>query len=149
MTAPEKLFTNRRTVRIEWGDCDPAGIVFNPRYFAFFDAATAALFEAIGTPKWRLFEVYPTFAGIPLVDSAARFLAPCRFGDDVEIETSITALGRSSFKVAHVARRGSVVAVEASETRVWTERDASAPAGLRSAPLPEEIRRAFTAGSET
>ena len=32
-------------VRIEWGDCDPAGIIFYPRYFEFFDAWTAALFE--------------------------------------------------------------------------------------------------------
>ena len=28
------MFSIRRTVRIEWGDCDPAGIVFYPRYFA-------------------------------------------------------------------------------------------------------------------
>ena len=28
------MLTNSRTVRIEWGDCDPAGIVFYPRYFA-------------------------------------------------------------------------------------------------------------------
>jgi 4-hydroxybenzoyl-CoA thioesterase len=149
MSASRKLFTNRRTVRIEWGDCDPAAIVFNPRYFAFFDAATAALFEAIGKPKWRLSEIYPDFAGTPLVDSAARFLSPCRFGDDIEIETSITALGRSSFKVAHVARRGDVVAVEASETRVWTVRSTEAAAGLKSAPIPEEIRQAFGRGTGT
>ena len=37
---------NRRTVRIEWADCDPAGIVFYPRYFEMFDAATNYLFEA-------------------------------------------------------------------------------------------------------
>ena len=34
-------FSNTRKVRIEWGDCDPAGIIFNPRYFEIFDAATA------------------------------------------------------------------------------------------------------------
>src|ERR1017187_5514616 len=36
---------NTRKVRIEWGDCDPAGIVFYPRYFEIFDASTSALFE--------------------------------------------------------------------------------------------------------
>ena len=40
-------FTNTRTVRIEWGDCDPAGIIFYPTYFKIFDNATAALFEAV------------------------------------------------------------------------------------------------------
>ena len=45
-------FTNSRTVRIEWGDCDPAGIIFYPRYFEIFDASTAALFErALGITK--------------------------------------------------------------------------------------------------
>ena len=42
------MLVNRRTVRIEWGDCDPAGIVFYPRYFAMFDASTSYLFEAAG-----------------------------------------------------------------------------------------------------
>ena len=30
--------TITRNVRIEWGQCDPAGIVFYPRYFEIFDA---------------------------------------------------------------------------------------------------------------
>ena len=34
------MASNARTVRIEWGDCDPAGIVFYPRYFAMFDHST-------------------------------------------------------------------------------------------------------------
>ena len=35
------MLVNKRTVRIEWGDCDPAGIVYYPRYFAIFDHSTA------------------------------------------------------------------------------------------------------------
>ena len=31
------MLTNRRDVRIVWGDCDPAGIVYYPRYFEMFD----------------------------------------------------------------------------------------------------------------
>ena len=47
-------FSNTRTVRIEWGDCDPAGIIFYPRYFEIFDASTAMLFErALGMTKLR------------------------------------------------------------------------------------------------
>jgi len=45
------MFMNRRTVRIEWGDCDPAGIVFYPRYMAMFDHSTVLLLEAaLGQP---------------------------------------------------------------------------------------------------
>ena len=39
------MLVNTRRLAIEWGDCDPAGIVFYPRYFAMFDASTASLFQ--------------------------------------------------------------------------------------------------------
>ena len=32
------MLTNTRVIRVQWGDCDPAGIVFYPRYFEWFDA---------------------------------------------------------------------------------------------------------------
>ena len=49
---PREMLVNSRVVRIEWGDCDPAGIVYYPRYFAFFDASTSALLErALGMTK--------------------------------------------------------------------------------------------------
>ena len=51
------MLTNTRTVRIEWGDCDPAGIVFYPRFFAMFDTSTTALFErALGMTKYRFID---------------------------------------------------------------------------------------------
>src|SRR5262245_12732559 len=65
--AAQPTFTFRREVRIEWGDCDPAGIVFYPRYLAFFDANTAYLFEAAGLPKADLVRTYD-IVGMPLVD---------------------------------------------------------------------------------
>ncbi|HWO35815.1 MAG TPA: hypothetical protein VNO32_44045 [Candidatus Acidoferrum sp.] len=40
--------TNRKTIYIEWGDCDPAQIVFYPRYLAYFDACATALFKKAG-----------------------------------------------------------------------------------------------------
>ena len=36
-----------RHARIEWGDCDPAGLGFFPRYFAMFDSCTTALFSQV------------------------------------------------------------------------------------------------------
>ena len=39
------MLTNTRTTRIEWGDCDPAGIIFYPRYFEIFDVSTTMLIE--------------------------------------------------------------------------------------------------------
>ena len=71
--APAPGFVHRRTVTIEWGDCDPAGIVFYPRYFALFDASTGALFRAalgMTKPDWtRRFGII----GIPMVDTRGKF----------------------------------------------------------------------------
>jgi acyl-CoA thioesterase FadM len=39
-------FVYRRTFAIEWGHCDPAGIVFNSRFFEFFDRSAWLMFEA-------------------------------------------------------------------------------------------------------
>ena len=53
------MFSNTRTLRIEWGDCDPAGIVFYPRYFAMFDTSTTELMEAaIGMSKFDYLKAY-------------------------------------------------------------------------------------------
>ena len=90
------MLTYRREARIEWGDCDPAGIVFFPRYFAMFDSCTTALFsKALGMSKYQFTRHYK-FEGYPMVDTRARFLKPTKFGDDVVIETEITEFRRSS-----------------------------------------------------
>ena len=39
-------FRHSYDVIIKWGDCDPAGIVFYPQFFAMFDEATGFLFQA-------------------------------------------------------------------------------------------------------
>jgi 4-hydroxybenzoyl-CoA thioesterase len=70
------MASNSRTLRIEWGDCDPAGIVFHPRYFAMFDHSTTLLIErALGMSKHQLQEAHPLI-GYPMVESRARFLKP-------------------------------------------------------------------------
>src|SRR5690242_13675542 len=69
------MLTNKKTIHIEWGDCDPLGIVYYPRYFEFFDACTNALFEAAGFPKPLLLKKF-NIAGIPLLEARAKFLAP-------------------------------------------------------------------------
>ena len=49
--------TNITARRIEWGECDPAGIVFYPRFFAMFDNATTLLFSAaLGMTKYQFLE---------------------------------------------------------------------------------------------
>jgi 4-hydroxybenzoyl-CoA thioesterase len=133
-------FTNTRTVRIEWGDCDPAGIIFYPRYFEIFDASTAHLFEAaLGMTKHEMFKNLE-FAGFPLVRTHARFLKPTRFGDDVTVASKIV-FGRSSFEVEHRLSLKGKICAECDEKRVWAVRDADGR--LKSHPIPEAVLAKF------
>lgn len=137
---------HRRSLVIEWGDCDPAGIVFYPRYFAFFDTSTwAMLTAALGMGKARLLQHYD-FIGCPMVDTRARFHRPSTYGDEVTIETRVADLRRSSLDVEHRLLRAGELAVEGFETRVWTARDPADPGRLRSRPIPAEVVAALKGG---
>jgi 4-hydroxybenzoyl-CoA thioesterase len=133
------VFVNLRPITIEWGDCDPAGIVFYPRYFAYFDAATAALIEqATGMTKQALRRTYD-MVGFPMVDTRARFLLPCSFGDQVVIESQAAAFRTSSFDIRHRLLKAGALAVEGFETRVWTGRHPDDPDRLKAKPIPQAV----------
>ena len=139
------MLVNTRTVRIEWGDCDPAGIVYYPRYFAFFDASTSALIErALGMTKHDYLAAYE-FTGHPLVDAHSCFFIPTRFGDDVTIESTVAEFRRSSFDVRHRLSKNGALAVEGFETRVWVKGD---PAGgtMKAAPVPQAVIERLSRG---
>jgi 4-hydroxybenzoyl-CoA thioesterase len=141
------MLSNTRNLRIEWGDCDPAGIVFFPRYFAMFDTSTTYLMErAIGMSKFDYLKAY-NFLGHPIVETRARFRVPTRFGDEVAIETAVVALGRSSIKIEHRLTKAGVLAVEGSETRVFVARDPDDPARMKSQPVPPEVVARLTHSS--
>lgn len=131
---------NTVTRRIEWGDCDPAGIVFNPRFFAFFDDSTTMLIEAAGWSRARVTADFGAL-GWPLVATRAEFRAACATGDRVTILSRFTDLRRSSFDVAHRLERNGALCVEGFETRVWTRRDADGR--LASTPIPGAVRATF------
>ncbi|HEX3937036.1 MAG TPA: thioesterase family protein [Xanthobacteraceae bacterium] len=136
---------SRRQFTIEWGHCDPAGIVYNARFFEFFDWGTWLLFEAaLGVKPQDLAGAFGIL-GIPLVDAGARFIAPARFGDVVELTSQVSEFRRSSFDVAHRLTVGGAVAVEGKETRVWAARDPADPDKIRSQPIPAEVSAKFQA----
>jgi 4-hydroxybenzoyl-CoA thioesterase len=136
---PIEGFSNTRALTVEWGHCDPAGIVFNPRFFEFFDWSTALLLEAAtGLPKSAMIEAHG-IVGIPLVDTRARFQAPVRYGDRVAIVSTVVGLSRSSFAVRHRLTHGEALCVEGEETRVWAGRHPDDPARLRGVPLPDDL----------
>ena len=117
------MLINRRNVTIEWGDCDSAGIVFYPRYFAMFDWSTATLFaKALGMRKPEIIRHYG-IVGIPMVDTRAKFLVPSSYGDEVVIESRVERFGHASFEVYHRLLKVDVLAAEC-----WEKRASGSPA---------------------
>jgi 4-hydroxybenzoyl-CoA thioesterase len=138
-------FTLRRQLTVEWGQCDPAGIVFNSRFFEIFDASSWMLFDAVLGVKPH--ELGPTFGivGIPLVDARANFLRPAKFGDVIEIASRVSAFRRSSFDVEHKITIAGELAVDGGETRVWAARAKDNPEKIGGTAIPSEIIAKFGA----
>jgi 4-hydroxybenzoyl-CoA thioesterase len=141
------MLINKRELRIEWGDCDPGGIVYFPRYFEFVDACTNALFERAGLPQPQMQKMYG-IAGIPLVEAKARFLVPSQFGDQVVVESAVAEWGRSSFSVKHQLFKGDILAVEVIEKRVWVVRTADDPVRFKSQSIPREVKEKFSSSPD-
>jgi len=133
----------RRQFTIEWGQCDPAGIVFNARFFEMFDASSWLLFEkALGVKPHELSDAFGII-GIPLVDARADFLKPAKFGDVVEIASRVKQFRRSSFDLEHRITVGGELAVDGGETRVWAARDTADPDKIGAVPIPAEVIAKF------
>lgn len=129
----------RRTIQVEWGDCDPAGIVFYPRYFAWFDACTLNLLAAAGLALQDLFAGDPAFGGLPLVDARANFMLPSRYGDRLEVESEVTEVRGSRFTIRHRFYRDGQLAVEGTEVRAWTVVAPDDRRRLKGQPVPVEL----------
>ena len=133
------MLVNHHQVTVEWGHCDPAGIVYFPNYFTHFDSSTNALFlRALGFNKYEMLRKWD-IVGIPLVDVGARFIVPSVFGDVVTIESTVVDIRRSSFRMQHRLLKGETLAVEGHEIRVWAGRDPGNPDKLKSKPIPQDV----------
>lgn len=133
------MTTSLYTVRVEWGDCDPARIVYYPNFFRWFDQAARNLFEVHGLGWAELFDRYGT-RGMPLVDARAQFRQPARFGDTLEVETVLRRWGTRSFELGHTIRVFGAVAVEGQETRIWGISDPADPEGLKAGTIPDAVK---------
>jgi 4-hydroxybenzoyl-CoA thioesterase len=133
----------RRQFFIEWGHCDPAGIVFNSRFFEYFDWSAWQLFEkALGVRPADLARAFGV-VGIPLVDAKAQFIRPAKFNDLADMTSEVVEFRRSSFEVRHRISIAGELAVEGSETRVWAVQDPGNPVKLKTVRIPAEVVARF------
>jgi len=132
------MLTNRRTLRIEWGQCDPAGIVFYPQYLIIFDTSTGWLFERTGLTPSAMRRKYG-IVGMPIVEVGAKFILPCRFDDEIDAESEVSEWGRSSFTVRHRILKAGALALDGFEKRVWAAPHPEQPGAIKAQAVPAEI----------
>lgn len=128
---------------VSWGDCDPAGIIFYPTYFRWFDAATWALFGSVGHGLKTMIE---SGYCMPLVGAQCEFVAPAEPGDRCEVRSRIARWGGKSFVVSHqVVRSDGATLARGQETRVWGRHVAGPGSPMKGQPISEELKALFRA----
>lgn len=135
---------SKYTRHVRFADCDPARIVFYPRFFELFDRATEEMFRSVGF-KWEDEFGQNGLSGLPLVDASARFISPARFGDEIEIESWIEEWRGKVFVVRHNVRAADRAIAEGREVRVWAMEAPDRPQGIRAVPMPEHVKALFMA----
>ncbi|MDE3080189.1 MAG: acyl-CoA thioesterase [Paracoccaceae bacterium] len=131
-----------RPIAVEFNHCDPAGIVFYPRYFEMTNSVIENFFaDVIDYPYARI--TMEERHGVPTVHIEADFRAPARLGDRLDFALEIRRLGRSSVTFHLAATARDILRMEATLTLAWIT-----PAG-RAAPWPDAIRSRLAAFMET
>jgi 4-hydroxybenzoyl-CoA thioesterase len=128
----DRLFTTAQKVLFQ--HCDPAGIVFYPRYFEMMNAVIEEWFErGVGLPFAEMHGARNI--AIPLVSTNATFHAPSRLGEVLTIDLGIGQLGGSSMTLELTANCAGEPRFTASLVLVHVDKRA-----MRSAPWPDDIR---------
>ena len=132
--------TTTHTVQVEFGDCDPARIVWFPNFFRWIDAASRHFFMQCGVPPWHETEKASGLIGTPLVDTHARFVKTASYGDILEIHTCVSEWRDKSFVQRHCVMRGADLIMECDEVRIFAARREGTSTGIRAVAIPADIR---------
>jgi 4-hydroxybenzoyl-CoA thioesterase len=119
---------------VRFSHCDPAGIVFYPRFFDLFSSALEDWFQSgIDCPFGGEFMVKRNLR-VPGLSITAEFVRPCRMGEFLDLDLWVRRLGRSSFELALAGS----VAGEPRLRAVWTMCVIDF-ATFKSTPIPEDL----------
>ena len=131
-----------RIIQIEFNHCDPAGIVFYPRYFEMTNSVVENFFADEVGKSFAQMHMEGMHNGVPTVHIEADFIAPSRLGDKVAFTLVVQKLGGSSVMVEITGRMGAELRLRAQLTLVWID-------NMKAARWPEPLRARLAAHLET
>lgn len=134
--------TYQRVIPIEFNHCDPAGIVFYPRYFEMTNSVVENFFADV--LHYSFARMTEERRGVPTVRVDTNFRASSRLGEKLTFTLVIAQIGTSSVRFELVAEGSGTRRLTADLTLVWVN-----PEG-RPEPWPDALRdpmRAFMEGA--
>ena len=137
------MLTNQTVHTIQWGDCDPLGIVFYPNFYRWMDEGSWALFNGKGLTIDAMAERWGSL-GTPLGETGCTFKSPARPRDVLTIESGVAEWSTKSFRMSHTFTCGDRLVAEGFEVRVWVVDAPDRPAGIRAAEIPQEFKDALS-----
>ncbi|MDI3335797.1 thioesterase family protein [Defluviimonas aestuarii] len=131
----------RRDFTVQFGQCDPAGIVFYPRYFEMLNAMVEAFFaEALGYSFARIH--IEEGCGVPTAHLDVDFHAPSRLGEVLTFTLTVRRIGGSSATFETLVTCGAEKRLTVRQVIVWTG------PGLKPARWPKSLADALAAHLE-
>lgn len=127
-------------VHVQFGDCDPAGIVFFPNFLKWMDASSLHFFMSCGVPPWRELLKTRGIVGTPLLEINTRFKRPATYGEQLQVRTHVEAWRDKVFIQQHSIWRDDVLICEGTETRAFVVHPEGEPDRIKAIAVPEDIR---------
>ncbi|MEM7693993.1 MAG: thioesterase family protein [Pseudomonadota bacterium] len=124
-------------LKVRFAHCDPAGIVFYPRYLEMVNEAMETFFEEVVAYPYAQMHLSDG-VGVPTISLSAEFVAPSRIGDDLVFDVSVLKIGRTSLTVRLDGRCGDEARLSVTKTIVFMRKDTGRPI-----PWTEPMRVAF------
>jgi len=127
----------RHRFRVRYAECDAQSVVFNAHYFAYFDLALTELFRAVFGGYESMLERQ---VDLVVGEASARFKAPARFDDELEVAVSVTRLGTTGVTTRYELLRDRQLLVEGTLRHVVVNLGTHA-----KAPIPDWMREGLEA----
>jgi acyl-CoA thioester hydrolase len=115
-------------LRVRWGECDMQGIVFNPRYMEYVDAAFTEYWRTIGMPYPEAFLAGGTDTF--MVAAQVNYRDAARFDDELDIGIRTEYFGTTSFRIGFSIRRDGAALVDGAASYVNGNKTTRAPLAL-------------------
>ena len=136
------MLSHKTQVFVRFGDTDPYGVVYFVSYFRYCHRGIEEFLRHLGLPPETIFRNREEKFGLPIVGADCRFLKPARYGEMLEMETSIKELKEKAIVFHFRFYRPPDTALLAEGTATCVAIDHTWKARALPEVLAEKIRKA-------